>query len=95
VRARYIDLAGVSFRAEAELAETRMFGVRVADDGARWGARVATRPRHLSKGPKPPIQGGFVVQAFEAVPARHPRPHRWAGRTTHREIEGDTTGPAA
>jgi len=35
---RYIDLAGVRFRAEAELAESRMFGASVTANGAHDGA---------------------------------------------------------
>jgi hypothetical protein len=35
---RYIDLAGVHFRAEAELAERRLFGAVATEDGAHGGA---------------------------------------------------------
>lgn len=35
---RYIDLAGVSFRAEAELAESRVLSVTVPDDTEENGA---------------------------------------------------------
>jgi NhaP-type Na+/H+ or K+/H+ antiporter len=59
-----------------------LHGLTATPLAARYAAWFAAHPRH-------------AVPAFEAVPARHQRPHRWAGRTTHREIEGDTTGPAA
>ena len=60
-----------------------LHGLTATPLAGRYAAWFAAHPRP-------------AVPAFEAVPAPHQRPHRWAaGPTTDREIEADSTEPAA
>ena len=61
-----------------------LHGLTATPLAARYAAWFAAHPRP-------------AVPAFEAVPAPHQRPHRWAGglrHTTHQEAEDTSVEPA-